>query len=178
MSLAAQMRDDERRNSTALDPAAFRQVCGTFATGVTVVTTSGPDGPYGATVNAFTSLSVDPPQVLVCLAQTSRTWAAVQEAGRFAVNILAADQEDVARLLATSAPDKMDRVAWTPGTNGSPVLDGVVGALECDLSAALAQATHMVLIGRVSHAVHVPVGDPLIFFRSAMHAGPATGTAC
>src|SRR5688500_10700446 len=73
-------------------PLAFRAVCGTFATGVTVVTADAPDGPQGGTVNSFTSLSADPPQVIVCLAKTSRTWQAVEATGAFAVNILAADQ--------------------------------------------------------------------------------------
>jgi 3-hydroxy-9,10-secoandrosta-1,3,5(10)-triene-9,17-dione monooxygenase reductase component len=157
------------------DPLTFRAVCGTFATGVTVVTTTGPDGPQGGTVNSFTSLSVDPPQVIVCLAKESRTWKAIEASGSFAVNILAADQQAVARLFASRDADKADRVAWEAGHNGAPVLGGVVGALECTLSAALEQATHMLVIGSVTHAVHHADRDPLIFFRSAMHEGLTSG---
>jgi len=154
-----------------LDPLAFRAVCGTFATGVTVVTADAPDGPQGGTVNSFTSLSADPPQIIVCLAKTTRTWQAVEAAGAFAVNILAADQQQVARLFASREPDKMAAAAWTPGRNGAPVLDGVAGTIECTLTAALEQATHMLLIGAVTSAVSRADADPLIFFRSAMHEG-------
>jgi 3-hydroxy-9,10-secoandrosta-1,3,5(10)-triene-9,17-dione monooxygenase reductase component len=157
------------------DPQAFRAVCGTFATGVTVVTTDGPDGPHGGTVNSFTSLSADPPQVIVCLARHSRTWRAVEAAGTFAVNILSAGQEDVARLFASREQDKMARVDWTPAANGAALLEGVVASIECTLTAAIEQATHMLLIGSVTAAAHHSGREPLIFFRSTMHAGLATG---
>lgn len=155
----------------APDPLAFRAVCGTFATGVTVVTSSGPDGPQGGTVNSFTSLSAEPPQVIVCLARQSRTWQAIEAAGSFAVNILAADQQAVARLFASREQDKMAHVDWAPGVNGDPVLAGAAGSIECTLSAALEQATHMLLIGSVTAATHRHDADPLIFFRSTMHEG-------
>jgi 3-hydroxy-9,10-secoandrosta-1,3,5(10)-triene-9,17-dione monooxygenase reductase component len=159
--------------SASPDPQAFRAVCGTFATGVTVVTTEGPDGPHGGTVNSFTSLSADPPQVIVCLARHSRTWQAVEASGSFAVNILSADQQDVARLFASRESDKLGRVGWTPAANGAPLLDGVVGSIECTLTAALEQSTHMLLIGSVTAAVHHGGREPLIFFRSTMHEGLA-----
>jgi 3-hydroxy-9,10-secoandrosta-1,3,5(10)-triene-9,17-dione monooxygenase reductase component len=153
------------------DPFAFRAVCGTFATGVTVVTASAADGPHGGTVNSFTSLSADPPQVIVCLARASRTWRAVESSETFAVNILAADQQHVARLFASQEPAKLGQVGWSSGHNGAPVLHGAAGTLECTLSAALEQATHMLVIGSVTHAVSRPDAAPLIFFRSAMHEG-------
>lgn len=158
------------------DPQAFRAVCGTFATGVTVVTTDGPDGPHGGTVNSFTSLSADPPQVIVCLARNSRTWRAVEASGRFAVNILSAGQQDLARLFASREADKMARVGWSPAANGAPLLDGAVASIECTLTAALEQATHMLLIGSVTAAVHHADRDPLIFFRSTMHEGLTAGS--
>jgi 3-hydroxy-9,10-secoandrosta-1,3,5(10)-triene-9,17-dione monooxygenase reductase component len=157
--------------SAGPDPLAFRAVCGTFATGVTVVTADAPDGPRGGTVNSFTSLSTEPPQVIVCLAKSSRTWQAVEASGAFAVNILSADQQQVARLFASREPAKMARAAWTSGRNGAPVLDGAAGAIECTLSAALEQATHMLVIGSVTAATHRPDADPLIFFRSTLHEG-------
>jgi 3-hydroxy-9,10-secoandrosta-1,3,5(10)-triene-9,17-dione monooxygenase reductase component len=158
-----------------LDPLAFRAVCGSFATGVTIVTTDGPDGPQGGTVNSFTSLSVDPPQIIVCLARTSRTWQAIETSGAFAVNILAADQQGLARLFASREEDKLRHVDWQPGANAAPVLTGVAGAIECTLSAAIEQATHMLVIGAVTHAVHRLDTDPLIFFRSTMHEGLRLG---
>ncbi|MGY1718653.1 flavin reductase family protein [Blastococcus sp. SYSU DS0552] len=159
----------------APDPHAFRAVCGTFATGVTVVTAEGPDGPHGGTVNAFTSLSADPPQIIVCLAKHSRTWQAVAASGAFAVNILSAAQQDVARLFASSEPGKMSRVEWAPAENGAPLLDGVVSSIECTLTAAFEQATHMLLIGSVTGATHHADREPLIFFRSTMHEGLTPG---
>ena len=161
--------------SARLDPQAFRAVCGTFATGITVVTTDGPEGPHGGTVNSFTSLSADPPQVIVCLAKHSRTWRAVEASGVFAVNILSAAQGDIARLVASREPDKMGHVGWSPAPNGAPLLDGVVASMECTLTAALEQATHMLLIGSVTGAVHHAGQEPLIFFRSTMHEGLPTG---
>jgi len=154
-----------------LDPLAFRAVCGTFATGVTVVTTSGPDGPHGGTVNSFTSLSAEPAQVIVCLARHTRTWKAIESSGSFAVNILAADQQSVARLFASREEDKMSRVDWAAGVTGAPLLTGAAGTIECTLSAALEQSTHMLVIGAVRTAAHRPDADPLIFFRSTMHEG-------
>lgn len=174
MSVAAGMPANTRGNSATSDWLAFRAVCATFATGVTVVTTSTPEGPHGATVNAFTSLTVDPPQVLVCLAKDSRTWKAVERSGRFAVNILSAGQEQVARRFASHDRDKMGQVRWHAGINGSPVLEGVVGVIECDLSAALEQSTHMVVVGAVTHAGNGPGHAPLIFFRSRLYDGLAS----
>lgn len=158
----------------ALDPALFRAVCGTFATGVTVVTAHGPDGPQGCTVNSFASLSLDPPQIVVCLARASRTWYAAEAAGGVAVNILAADQRDVAQLFASGEPDKLARVEWTPGRGGAPVLRGAAAHLECRLVGTFRQATHMLLIGAVTHAEHRAESDPLIFFRSRLHEGIGT----
>jgi 3-hydroxy-9,10-secoandrosta-1,3,5(10)-triene-9,17-dione monooxygenase reductase component len=168
MSVSAQL---DRTRPAGPDPLAFRAGCSTFATGVTVVTADSPDGPQGGTVNSFTSLSADPPQVIVCLSRTSRTWQAVEASGAFAVNILAADQQQVARLFASREPAKMAAAACAPGANGAPVLDGVAGAIECTLTAALEQATHMLLIGVVTAATSRPDADPLIFFRSTMHEG-------
>jgi 3-hydroxy-9,10-secoandrosta-1,3,5(10)-triene-9,17-dione monooxygenase reductase component len=155
------------------DAQAFRAVCGTFATGVTVVTATGPDGPHGGTVNSFTSLSAEPPQIIVCLARGSRTWQAIETSGTFAVNILSATQQDVAHLFASREPAKMSQVGWAPAGNGAPLLDGVVATIECTLTAALEQATHMLLIGSVTAAEHHAGREPLIFFRSALHEGLA-----
>jgi 3-hydroxy-9,10-secoandrosta-1,3,5(10)-triene-9,17-dione monooxygenase reductase component len=158
---------------------AFRAACAQFATGVLVVTTSTPDGDFGATVNAFTALTLEPPQVLVCLARTSRTRAAIEEARVFAVNVLAADQVAVARLFATAEPDKFSRlpVPMRRGATGVPVLDGALCTLECRLTDAIAKDTHVVLIAGVVRVRHDPVKKPALFFRSRFYQGfqPATG---
>lgn len=152
---------------------AFRAVCAQFATGVVVVTTSTSAGDFGATVNAFTTLSIEPPQVLVCLARTSSTWAAIEEAGAFAVNVLAADQVALARLFATKQPDKFTRAQVTarPGGVGAPVIEGALCTLECTLAEAFARNTHVVLIGQVSGWRHDPAKAPALFFRSRLYEG-------
>ena len=152
---------------------AFRTACAQFATGVIVVTTSTPDGDFGATVNAFTTLTLEPPQVLVCLARTSRTRAAIEEARTFAVNVLAADQVAVARLFATPEPDKFSRlpVALRRGATGVPLLDGALCTLECRLADAIARDTHVVLIAGVIRVRHDPVKAPALFFRSRLYEG-------
>jgi len=144
---------------------AFRAVCAQFATGVVVVTTSTSAGDFGATVNAFTTLSLEPPQVLVCLARTSSTWAAIEEAGAFAVNVLAADQVALARLFATKQPDKFTRAQVTarPGVVGAPVIEGALCTLECTLAEAFIRNTHVVLIGQVSRWRHDPAKAPALF---------------
>jgi flavin reductase (DIM6/NTAB) family NADH-FMN oxidoreductase RutF len=158
---------------TGVDGDAFRAACAQFATGVSVVTTSTPAGDFGVTVTAFTSLTLDPPQVIVCLARTSNTWAAIRAARVFAVNVLAADQIALARLFATKHPDKFGRMRATArrGAVGAPVLDGALSTLECRLVDAIATGTHMVLVGQVVHVEHDPTKAPALFFRSHLYEG-------
>jgi flavin reductase (DIM6/NTAB) family NADH-FMN oxidoreductase RutF len=160
-------------------PDAFRAACAQFATGVSVVMTSTPDGDFGVTVTAFTSLSLDPPQVIVCLAHTSHTWAAIQRAGVFAVNVLAADQIAVARLFATKHPDKARLMPATArrGIAGVPLLDGALSTLECRTVGAIPQSTHVVLIGQVVRVAHDPAKAPALFFRSRLYEGFAAAFA-
>jgi len=148
-----------------IDPRAFRDAVGAFATGVTVVTAAGPGGPAGLTTNAFSSLSLDPPLVLVCFDNASRTLPVVREAGRFAVIVLRAGQEDVAAVFASKrvAADKFAEVTHAEA-HGLPVLDGALAWLACDLRDAVAGGDHTIGVGAVT-AVHVEDGDPLIFFR-------------
>jgi flavin reductase (DIM6/NTAB) family NADH-FMN oxidoreductase RutF len=152
---------------------AFRSACAQFATGVSVVMTSTPEGDFGVTVNAFTALTLEPPQVIVCLANTSNTWRAIREVRVFAVNVLAADQVPLARLFATKHPDKFGLMQATThrGVLGVPLLDGALSRLECRLVDAIARDTHMVLIGRVVHVEHDPAKAPALYFRSQLYEG-------
>lgn len=152
---------------------AFRAACAQFATGVSVVTTSTPAGDFGITVNAFTALTLEPPQVIVCLAHTSNTWRAIREVGVFAVNVLAADQVPLARLFATKHPDKFGlmRATTRRGVLGVPLLDGTLSGLECRLVDAIARDTHVVLIGQVVRVRHGPPKAPALFFRSRLYEG-------
>lgn len=171
MTIRGLFHDTSTETNVIQRSTDFRSVCANFATGVTVVTTNLPSGPAGGTVNAFTSLSTDPPQIIVCLNKLSRTWNAIEESGAFAVNMLGADQEHIAKLFASKEPDKFSEFKWVHGTTGSPILEGSIGLIECSLIEALPQSTHMLLIGSVVNARLGVHNDPLIFFRSSMHSG-------
>jgi len=146
-------------------PDAFRAVIGHLPTGVTVVTASGPEGPSGLTANAVSSLSLDPPLMLACLDRGSRTLRAVEAAGRFGVNVLAADQADLARAFATKREmhEKWDGVAWSDRA-GAPALDGTVVWAACELRDVLGGGDHVIVTGSVLD-VAAADADPLLFFR-------------
>jgi flavin reductase (DIM6/NTAB) family NADH-FMN oxidoreductase RutF len=146
-------------------PDEFRRVVGRFATGVAIVTCDGPDGPAGLTTNAITSVSLDPLLLLVCFDNGSRTLPAVTAVRRFAVNVLRADQADLARVFASKrvAREKFDAVTHTVA-HGVPVLDGALAWLACDLRELHPAGDHTIGIGAVTHADADAGGEPLVFF--------------
>ena len=150
----------------AVDPGRYRQVMGHFATGVAIVTCSGPDGPAGLTTNAVTSVSLEPLLLLVCFDNTSRTLVAVRHARRFAVNVLRAGQEDLARVFASKrvAREKFEAVTHMVA-HGVPVLDGALAWLACDLRELHPGGDHTIGIGAVTHLDADPGGEPLVWFR-------------
>jgi 3-hydroxy-9,10-secoandrosta-1,3,5(10)-triene-9,17-dione monooxygenase reductase component len=150
--------------ATSVDAARFREVLGHFATGVTVVTAfSG--APVGFTCQAFAALSLDPPMVLLAPAKSSTSWPRIARAGAFGVNILAADQEAMARSFAVSGGDKFAGVGWNPGpATGVPLLDGVIAWAECHLEEIFDAGDHELVTGKVV-ALGVGEGRPLLFYR-------------
>jgi 3-hydroxy-9,10-secoandrosta-1,3,5(10)-triene-9,17-dione monooxygenase reductase component len=152
--------------STAIDTLRYRQVIGNFATGVAIVTCSGPDGPTGLTTNAVTSVSLEPLLLLVCFDNSSRTLPAVREAGRFCVNVLRAGQEELARVFASKrvAREKFE-AATHIDAHGVPVLDGALAWLACDLAQLYPAGDHTIGIGEITHMDADPGGEPLIWFR-------------
>lgn len=146
----------------SLDPRRFRDVLGAFPTGVTIVTAP---GPAGMTTNAFSSVSLDPPLVLVCFDRTSRTLPAVRRAERFAVNFLRAGDEELAQLFASKAvaKEKFREVAHAE-SHGVPVLDAALAWLACDLDRLIDAGDHVIALGRVLD-LRLGAGDPLLFFR-------------
>ncbi|HXR54753.1 MAG TPA: flavin reductase family protein [Acidimicrobiales bacterium] len=148
----------------SIDAARFREVLGHFASGVTVVTAAGED-PVGFTCQAFAALSLEPPMVLLAPAKSSTSWPRIARAGAFCVNILASDQEALARSFSVSGGHKFAGVAWrgAPAT-GAPLLDGVVAWAECQLEQIYESGDHEVVTGRV---VSLGTGDglPLLFYR-------------
>ncbi|MFF0451353.1 flavin reductase family protein [Streptomyces sp. NPDC004609] len=151
-----------------LDSDTFRTACAQFPTGVVVVTTADGGQLYGSTVNAFTSLTLEPPQVLVCLAATSRTRSAIERSGVFAVNVLAADQAATARLFASKDPDKFARTDHRTGAVGAPLLTGTVARFECRLAGTQRNHSHWMLIGRVVALAADPGRDALLFVRGRL----------
>jgi flavin reductase (DIM6/NTAB) family NADH-FMN oxidoreductase RutF len=162
---------------TALDESAvdvsaadFRHAIGHFATGVTVVTSVGADGgPVGTTASAVSSLSLDPPLVLVCFDLASLTLEAVRTHGAFAVNVLAARQRPLSVNFARRGLSAAwDRVRHRPGRTGSPRLDGVLAVLECTVEHCLPGGDHDIIVGRVRD-VETSGGNavPLVYWRGA-----------
>ncbi|MDP9227735.1 MAG: flavin reductase family protein, partial [Actinomycetota bacterium] len=138
-----------------------------YPTGVTVVTAIGPNGPSGATANAVTSLSLDPPMMLACLDRGSRTLSSVREAGRFGVNALAAGQENLAVQFAAKHPEaeKWNGVGWSE-SDGAPRLDEGLVWVACELADEIEGGDHVILTGRVIDA-DSRQGLPLLFHRGA-----------
>jgi flavin reductase (DIM6/NTAB) family NADH-FMN oxidoreductase RutF len=137
---------------------------GTFATGVTVITTEFENRPYGMTANSLASVSLQPPLLLVCLLSTSRTARAVQRRGTFVVNILARHQENASDQFARPGEDHFDGVATLDTVDGLPVLDGTLSYLVCDLWAMYPGGDHDICVGLVKEANERP-RQPLVFYR-------------
>ena len=148
----------------------FRDVLGRFASGVCVVTAVSGGEPVGMTCQSFSSVSLDPPLVLFVPARTSRAWPLMQRAGRFCVNFLAAEQTGVSNVMASRGTDKFADVPWTPSAEtGSPVLEGILGYVDCTIHAVHEAGDHYVVIGKVVdlHAPDLDAGaiDPLLFYQ-------------
>ncbi|MGA0878555.1 MAG: flavin reductase family protein [Ilumatobacteraceae bacterium] len=157
------------------DSRQFRDVLGHFPTGVTVVT--GIDGrgrPQGITIGSFVSVSLDPPLVGFLPGKNSRSWPAMAESERFCVNILGADQADLCWRFAKEPPEgddgavagKFDGVAWTAAASGAPVLEGVIGWIDCTVESVHDIGDHYFVVGRVTDLGHrAEVSDAMVFFR-------------
>lgn len=151
----------------------FRDVLGLFCTGVTVVTSIAAGKPVGMTCQSFSSVSLDPPLVLFCPAKTSRAWPQMQRSGFFCVNLLSVEQEHVSQGMATKGAEKYDGISWRPGRTGAPVLDGVLGFVDCTVEKVHEAGDHYIVVGRVQE---LSLGDgrdgmtpevPLLFHRGA-----------
>ena len=129
----------------------LRNAFGTFATGVTVITTREANGtPRGFTANSFTSVSLDPPLLLVCIGKSAASLPVFSEGEGFAVNILGEDQKDISGLFATQRPDKFEVADWTSGKAGMPLLTGTLSWFECGREKVVEAGDHVILIGRVT----------------------------
>lgn len=150
-----------------IDKDLFRHVLSHFAAGVTVVTTvDGEHNPHGLTATAFTSVSLDPPLVLVCIDKKADTHPHFEPAGVFAVNFLARDQQEISQRFAKHGGDKFTGIGWRRGILGAPLLDGTIGHVECRIHEAYAGGDHTILVGEIEGA-HAPGGEPLLHFCHA-----------
>jgi flavin reductase (DIM6/NTAB) family NADH-FMN oxidoreductase RutF len=150
-----------------LDPALYRRACGRFATGITVVTVRDHDGrPHGMTVNSFSSVSLDPPLVLVSIDLRNAILQHFSPDSSFAINILAQEQEDISRRFSGGKDDRFAGIHWHSGLGGAPLLEGVLGQLECRTAHQFPAGDHTVLIGEVLAARYAE-GEPLLYFSSA-----------
>lgn len=133
----------------------LREVMGSYPTGVTIVSTVDQSGdPVGLTVNSFTSLSLDPPLVLVCIGRSSRSHDRLVKGSHFSVNVLSSDQSELAIRFATDPPDgRFDSVDWHRGPSGSPIFRESTATLECSVHGVLDGGDHSILVGRVDAAV-------------------------
>ena len=132
------------------NPRSLRDAFGAFLTGVTVVTTHDREGnPLGFTANSFSSVSLDPPLLLISLAKTSRNYEAFTTSPGFAVNILTEDQKDISQTFATPVEDRFAKVTWEKGSFGSPVFSNVAAWFDCSIHQVIEAGDHAILIGRV-----------------------------
>ena len=150
-----------------IDKDHFRRVLSNFAAGVTVITTLDADKrPHGLTATAFTSVSLDPPLVLVCIDKKAETYEHFDPAGIFAANFLAHDQQDISQRFAKHGGDKFAGVSWRRGPLGAPLLDGVIGYVECRIKHAYDGGDHTIYVGEIESA-DTGEGPPLLHFRQA-----------
>ena len=154
----------------------FRAACGLFASGVTVVTRRMPDGsPYGMTVSSFTSVSLDPPLILVCIDRNARFLRELAADQAFAVNILSDQQQHLAaRFAARQEEDRFAGVAWSSDWHDLPLLDGVVVTFACRLRQNVESGDHAILIGEVDR-IGRHAGSPLVWCDRGYHFLPAVG---
>ena len=157
--------------ASTVDVSAFRKAMGSFPTGVTVVTVASDDGNmHGMTVNSFSSVSLDPMLVLVCLNQTSRGVGLIERVGAFAVNVLSAGQQDISRWFANRhrpvGSAMFDGVPFEPGVTGCPVLVDAAATFDCRLRQSHRGGDHLIVLREVVALEHRPQLEPLIY-----HAG-------
>lgn len=164
------MSDDTSGPDVAeIDPLEFRDVLGHFATGVTIVTTRDSDGnPHGLTANAFTSVSLDPPLVLVSVDKKAESHEHLEKSRFFCVNILGEASEDLSNRFAKSGGEKFEGVSHSDRHTGAPVLDDAIAWIDCHLDQIYEGGDHTLFVGRVT-GLHAIGGRPLLYYAGKYH---------
>jgi flavin reductase (DIM6/NTAB) family NADH-FMN oxidoreductase RutF len=156
------------------DAISMRRAMGQFATGVTVITTVNGEGqPTGCTLSAFSSLSLDPPLVLVCIDRRRAIHQQLTAAPGYVVNVLRTDQRELAVRFAGRDMDRFAGLRTTAGRHGIPLIDGAIAHIQCDAHSVLDGGDHAIIVGRV-RALATHAGDPLLYAQGAFfHLPPA-----
>ena len=150
---------------TPVDADLFRRACSQFATGLAVATVRAADGaPHGLTVNSFTSVSLEPPLVLICIDEKSQEIDHFRHAAFFALNILAAGQQSLCEAFARRVENRFEDQPWQEGETGAPLIPNVLATMECRVVDVLTLGDHSVLLGEMV-AASVTDGAPLLYFR-------------
>jgi flavin reductase (DIM6/NTAB) family NADH-FMN oxidoreductase RutF len=156
----------------SIDPRELRNVMGHFATGVTIITTKDKTGkPFGLTANAFSSLSLTPPLVLVCVDKAVDCYACFEDSKVFAVNFLGEEQEQLSRRFATKGIEKFEGVACRVGELGTPLLEGTLGYIECKVVNSYDGGDHTIYVGEI-HGASASGDRPLLFFKGKYYRLP------
>lgn len=155
----------------AVTGVEFRAALSRWASGVTIVTSAAGGRVHGMTVSAFSSVSLDPPLVLVCADKTSDTLGVIEKSGVFAANVLSAEQQALSNRFASKKDEhrRFEGLDWHPGVTGSPILPGVLAALDCRVVATHDAGDHLIYVGSVE-SVEVSAGDPLLYFAGSYRA--------
>jgi len=149
----------------SVSPDEFRSALGRFPSGVTVVTTTGPDGSdQGMTVSAFCSVSLEPPLVLICIEKSASAYEALTTSPAFVVNILSAAQEQIARRFSIVDIDRFEGVGYSRSRNGFAIIDDVLGVIECNRVSSHEGGDHTIILGEVE-ATRAETGTPLLYYR-------------
>ena len=149
----------------AIDGRDLRNAMGLFATGVTIITTKYASGkPFGLTANAFSSLSLDPPMLLICVDKGVDCYACFDESKVFAVNFLSLAQEELSTRFATKGIEKFEGLSYSVGELGVALLDGALAHFECTVAHAHEGGDHTIYLGEVQRLVTME-GDPLLFYQ-------------
>jgi flavin reductase (DIM6/NTAB) family NADH-FMN oxidoreductase RutF len=144
----------------------LRRIMGHFATGVTIITSIRSTGElHGLTANAFTSVSLVPPLLLICVDKKAESYPCFDESKIFTMNILSTDQEALSRKFAVSGGNKFEGVSYRIGANGAPILDGTLAYIECKVAGVMDAGDHTIYLGEIQQAETPQEGKPLMFFR-------------
>jgi flavin reductase (DIM6/NTAB) family NADH-FMN oxidoreductase RutF len=152
---------------TTIEQHHFRRVCSKYATGITILTVLDSRGaPQGMTVNSFTSVSLSPPLILVCIDRQTSILRHFLQGTRFGINVLHERQKELSTWFSRSGHDRFLGMAWSVGKTGAPILPEMLATIECEVTQMVEAGDHVVVIGAALHATWRE-GQPLIYFNSS-----------